>query len=82
MGIEWEYFVGIGKVFWTFFYCQAQPKPQFSWAQFSWAQFSFIAKLSQSSNLSKAWAVLALISITPATHPNNQPINPATHIKP
>ena len=67
MGIEWEYFVGIGKVFWTFFYCQAQLKPQFSWAQ-----FSFIAKLSQSSNLSKAWAVLALISIIPATHPPRQ----------
>ena len=65
MGIAWEYFVGIGKVFLTFFYCQAQPKPQFSSAQ-----FSFITKLSQSSNLSKAWAVLALISIIPATHPH------------
>ena len=33
------------------------------------AKTLFIAKLSQSPNLSKAWDELVLVSIAPATHP-------------
>ena len=37
--------------------------------EISLAQGLFIAKLSQSPNLSKAWDELVLVSIAPATHP-------------